>query len=120
MWKHLRRRSSRKGKSSENEESFIVKDKHIYKKLDKEAEHTFVKEIIKKNDTTIYQHLLDNSIALHLSDIYLACQYGHLEMVKIMFETKTREGRAIPQNFHTKYGWTPLEVNMYDTHLARG
>ena len=43
---------------------------------------------------------------MHVSDlIYLACQFGHLPLVRVIMDT----GRVEVDNL-TKYGWTPLEI----------
>ena len=78
---------------------------HHHAVLDKPVEHKFIKEVIRHNKVEIFRHLLATRVPLHLSDIYLACQHGHLDMTKIIMNTG-----VVEVDKATKYGWTPLEI----------
>ena len=73
--------------------------------LDKSAEHQFIKEVIRSNKLQIFNQLLAAKIPLHMSDVYLACQHGHLEMMRVILGSG-----KINVDEKTKYGWTPLEI----------
>ena len=78
-------------------DSFIIHDS---------VSHKFVKTVIQGGKLAVFNHLLAGGFSMHLSDlIYLACQFGHLSLVRAIMDT----GRVEVDNV-TKYGWTPLEI----------
>ena len=54
---------------------------------DKETEHRFIKQVIRENKEELFKHLLQNGIETHHSDIYIACQYGHMGIARIMLNS---------------------------------
>ena len=68
--------------------------------------HKFVKTVIQGGKLAVFNLLLAGGFQMHVSDlIYLACQFGHLPLVRVIMDT----GRVEVDN-QTKYGWTPLEI----------
>ena len=72
--------------------------------------------------TAVFNHLLASNFQLKVGDlVYLACQHGHIHMVRTMMESKVRIGglesvdviavQRIDPNRVTKYGWTALEIS---------
>ena len=51
--------------------------------------HKFVKEVVCSNKIEVFKHLMKNKFKLHYPDlVFLACQHGHLEMTRILMNSK--------------------------------
>ena len=78
---------------------------HVHN-FSKSASHKFVKKVIQTGKLSVFTHLRAVGLKMNLGDlIYIACQYGHLDLVSAMMDS----GR-VHVNEVTKYGWTPLEI----------
>ena len=68
--------------------------------------HKLVKAVIQGGKVAVFTLLRTSGFPMHYSDlIYLACQFGHLSLVKDIMNTGIVDVDKV-----TKYGWTPLEI----------
>ena len=74
--------------------------------LTESSTHKFVKAVIIEGKLAVFKHLLAGGFQMHLGDlIYIACQYGHLALVREIMDTRRVEVDKV-----TKYGWKPLDI----------